>query len=152
MSIKKFFVVILLIMLAGRSSIAEESKPQFTKVNSGEVAPFTGYLFTPEAISKVVSKSEEAVNKVRAECTASTDSLQLDLKRAAELSAATIASKERSIIEITESKKRELEERNRQIKLLEGDKVFGNFLIAGSFVAGIALTVGIVYITNGVAR
>lgn len=152
MSFQKLMAIFLLITLAGRIAIAEDVMPEFTRVSEGQIAPFTGYLFTPAAIVKVINKGEEDKNKAVAECEAETVNVRLELSRETEIRTIETASNKRLIKDLTESKERAIEERNKKIALLESDKVFSNILIVGSFLAGAALTTGIIYITSGVTR
>lgn len=152
MSFQKLMAIFLLITLAGRIAIAEDKVPEFTRVTEGQTAPFTGYLFTPAAIAKVVSKSEEDKNKAVAECEAEVNNVRLDLSRETELRTIETASSKRLIRDLTEFKETAIEERNKRIALLESDKVLSNVLIVGSFLAGAALTTGIIYITSGVIK
>lgn len=152
MSFQKIMAIFLLITLVGRTAIAEDKAPEFTRVAEGQTAPFTGYLFTPAAIVKVINKGEEDKNKAVAECETETANVRLDLSRETELRTVETASSKRLLRDLTESKERAIEERNKRISLLESDKVFSNVLIVGSFLAGAALTTGIIYITSGVIK
>ena len=152
MCFKKLMAIFLLITLAGRIAIAQEKIPEFTRITTGQSAPFTGYLFTPAAIAKVVSTAEEDKNKAVAECEAETTSVKLELGRETEQRIVELAGKDLLLKDIRDIKDREIRERDAKISLLEGDKVFSNILIAGSFIAGVALTAGIVYITAGAVK
>lgn len=152
MCFKKLMAIFLLIILAGRVAIADNNVPEFTTVSEGQIAPFTGYLFTPAAIAKVVTTAEEDKRTAVTECEAETVSVRLELTRETELRAIESASAKRLLKDLGESKDRAIEERNKRISLLEADKVFSNILIVGSFLAGAALTAGVVYITAGALK
>ena len=152
MCFKKLMAIFLLITLAGRIAIAEEKVPEFTRVVEGNSAPFTGYLFTPAAITKIITTAEEDKKRAIAECQAETASVTLDLTKETELRTAELNSSSKLLTDIKELKDREIRDRDRKISLLEGDKVFSNILIVGSFLAGAALTAGIVYAVSGVVK
>lgn len=152
MCIKKLVALFLLITLAGRIAIAEDVIPEFTRLSEGQNAPFDGYLFTPAAIARVVSTGEEGRRKAVAKCQNETEIIRLDLRKETERRTVELTAKDRLLKDMIEIKDKQIREREDKISLLEGDKVFSNVLIISSFLAGAALTAGVVYITAGALK
>jgi len=149
---KKIISFFLLVFLVGRVSIAEEKRPEFTTVKAGQQAPFSGYLFTPEAMAQMLAQIDEDKRKQDAEHTAEVATLKLDIQSETERRIAESAVHTRLVEDLNKAKQEQIAIRDRRISELESEKIFNNLLVAGSFVAGIALTAGIVYITTGMAR
>jgi len=149
---KKLISLFLLVFLVGRISIAESKLPEFTTVKTGQVAPFSGYLFTPQAVAQMLTTIDEEKEKERAEHTAEVASLRLDIQAETERRIAENAASNSLLEQITKAKDEQLKEREKKIASLEGQKFIDNILIAGSFVAGVALTAGIVYLTAGAIK
>ena len=152
MTIRKIVSIFLLITLVGRFSIAEEKTTDFTVVQAGVPAPFFGYLFTPAAIAKIYSITEEEKKKLELECTSDIASLNLELQRNTELKNSDIAAKNKLIVDLTNLKNEELNNRDRIIKDLQEERTANKFYIAGSFIAGILLTGTIVYFTTSMIK
>ena len=149
---KKLVSLFLLVFLASRICIAETKPPEFTTVKTGEPAPFFGYLFTPQAIAQMLTTIDEDKRKQEAEHTAEVKSLRLDVQAETERRIADNAANANLLEQLRRAKEEQLRERDKKIASLEGQKFIDNILIAGSFVAGVALTAGIVYLTAGAVR
>ncbi len=146
MSFKKLVCIFLLVFLAGRISIAQETRRTFVHIKLGEPAKFTGYLFSPEAIAKVYSVCEEDVKLCKLECTSDVTALNLEIQRVTELKAVEIAVKNRLITDITKLKDGAIADRDKLIINIEEERLRNKFYIAGAFVGGIILTGSIFYI------
>lgn len=149
---KKIVALFLLVFLAGQPSIAEEKLPEFTSVKAGDKAPFAGFLFTPAAITKIYTTTEEEKKELELQHTAEVGSLNLEIQRQIELRVSELAVKNKFIQDLTKNKDTEINNREKIIRDLQEENSANKFFIAGSFVAGVLLTGTIFYIASGLSR
>lgn len=152
MRTKFIFVLFLLAMLVGKVAIAEDKKPEFTSVKSGEVVPYDGYIFTPEAIVKIYTKSEEDIRKLKTEYEYKLELSQIDIQRLNDLSANERRIQAKLLQDTIISKDQIIELRERDIKKLQMHRTLDKFVIAGSFIVGCIVTYTVVYNTIGLVK
>ena len=149
---RKLVSVFLLIFLVGNIAIAEDKKPEFTTLNPGDKAPFYGFLFTPEAITKIYVTTEEEKKRAELEHNSEVSLLNLEIQRVTELKIIEIAVKNKLITDVTNNKNKEIELREKIIRDFQEEREANKFFIAGSFLAGIVLTGTIVYFVSGITK
>ena len=149
---KKTVALILLVSLVGWGSIAKCQDLSFTNVRAGDRVPFTGYLFTPEAIVKVYSVCNEDIKKKELECTADITSVNLELQRIKEISSIELASKDKLIEDITKLKNEEVIAREKLLQNVETERFRNKIFIVSSFIGGVLLTGTIFYIAVGLTK
>jgi len=146
---KKTISLFLLVFLVGRTAIAQENLPSFSILDSGDPAPFSGYLLNPAAVAKVVTDREEDKKTLQAQCDAEKAKINLDIAKVREQKDAELAIKTNLVENITILKDSQIKERDKKIIDLQSQTTLDKFLIGGSFIAGIGLTVGILYLATG---
>ena len=125
--------------------------PTITGVNKGEPAPYTGVLLNPSAAAKIFAEKDysglECNLKIDFELgkLAATHALQM---KSLQLSLDMSEKKYDSIISI---KDKEIE-RLAKIAIESGDNSYSKWWAIGGFVAGVALTVGMFYVTAEVSN
>ena len=146
---RKVIALFLLVFLAGWNPIAN-AEELFTHVKKDEPARFTGYLFTPEAITKIYTTCKEEVERKELECTADISSINLELSKTKELLTIDLTAKDNIIEKLTKLKNDEILARERIIQDFESERARNNIFLVGSFLAGALLTGTIVYLVSGV--
>lgn len=149
---KKLVSLFLLITLAGQIAIAEDKQPVFTHIKAGEKAPFAGFLFTPEAITKVYTTVEEEKKELELQHNAEVGSLNLEVQRQTELRISEIAIKNKFIENLTKNKDKEIENREVIIRGLQEEISANKFFVIGSFAAGVVLTGVVFYAVSGIVK
>ena len=153
MGSRKFIALFLLIILAGRVAIAEDTNTSvFTYVKVGEAAKFAGYLFSPEAIAKVYSTCKSDLEQKELECTADINSRNIDLDRLKEIHISEISIKNKLIEDISKLKEEETVSKEKLIKEIELERDRNKLFIAGAFLGGILITGTIMYFTAGIVK
>lgn len=146
---KKILSIFLLIVLAGRISIADEDKYSFTSVKAGEEVPYSGYLMKPEALVKIYTDSEETERRLKLQCNSKTDLLKLDIKKITEskdMQRRELSNRYESILK---QKKELIESQQKEINNLNDKVSFDMLWIAVSFVAGVGVMYGVTQLILG---
>jgi hypothetical protein len=149
MTIKKFLAVLLLpALLVVRSPIAfaeEDGEGDYTFVSEHEKAPFSGYLFTPESVATMIATCDKRIK------------LEL-LEKETELIAKIINLEteiDKKNVEININKKMNedlLSIKQQRIDSLTNELFWNKLFVAGGFVGGVAITIGVVYLTSQALR
>lgn len=152
MSIKHLFFYILLIISVGKVSIAEEKKPEFMPIKAGEVSAIDGYVFTPEAIVKIYTKTEEEVKLVKLEAETKLELAQIDLQKVIDLNVSEKRIQEQLLKDTILAKDEIIQQKLNIIAALEKSNKINNYKAIGGFIVGSLITFTIVYFTVDVLR
>jgi len=126
---------------------AQASDGQFTFVQKGNEAPFTGTLFDPDATARLVASrkflKEEYELKLGFELKKQQNKFQLDIEQLN----ISLHTQQEYYDSILKTKNTEIEQLNKIIKKKPGTNalIWG---IAGGFAVGVAATIGITYAVN----
>ena len=127
--------------LIGMISICLAADADFTNIQEGDPAPFTGKLITDEALAKIVAQYEAELKEADL-------NLEYELqKKANEMQL------QYDLLEIKYTAEKEMYEsmiaaRDEQLKINRRQDFWRRFATYGGFVLGSGLTVGIVYSLN----
>jgi len=137
----------LLLLTVGLLNTAQASDGQFTFVQKGNVAPFTGTLFDPEATAHLIASrkflKEEYNLKLGFELGKQKNKFELDIEQLN----ISLNTQQEYYDSILKTKNTEIEQLNKIIKKKPGTNalIWG---IAGGFAVGVIATVGITYAVN----
>ena len=120
-----------------------KADPQFTALDQGEPAPFSGRLFNDEAVTKLIVEDKFKVEQ----CNLQIDYEKKKLETLHKYEIDKIAIELNSQIKILENK---VDLRDQRIKQLEklSKPIKPIYYIAGGFLVGTAATIGITYAVN----
>jgi ElaB/YqjD/DUF883 family membrane-anchored ribosome-binding protein len=139
-------IVIVGNLILAPVAIADDSAPRFTQLEEGAPAPFAGTLFNPQATAQLIAESqfemsecdlriEFEVGKTQAEC-----QLQLSILQA------SYDSLNQRHTELMTIKNDEIE--TYRAMALEQPNKNNHWWMAGGVVAGIGLTLGVLFATQ----
>lgn len=152
MSIKKLFFLILLIVSVGRIAIAEDKKLEFAVLKAGQVAPFDGYIFTPESMSVIYSKMEEEIKLAKLAGEHNLELAQIDLQRVMDLNESERRIQAKLLQDTIIAKDEIIQNKIDFISKIQNSNSANKYWIVGGFIAGSALTFGIMYFTAGALK
>lgn len=148
----KNLLIFLLVLLTGTAAIAEESGGEYLPVRAGETVRFDGYLFSPEAIAKVITKSNKDLKTAKLECENKLELASIDMQRLNDLSAMESRVQTKLLNDTILAKDQIIEEKIKRIDHLEKKVNYNSYLIAGSFLAGSIVTFAVIHYTVGTVR
>jgi hypothetical protein len=136
MSFKKFTsLLVLLVYVTGTTGYAQEKEDDsgdFVELNSGEVAPFDGYLFHSDSLADLVAKQDREKEELRLFAETEQKKLKLELE--------TEVKKKEVEIQITTTKYEDLLKLNKaEIDRLSREAKYNSWLTSGSFIAGVVV-------------
>lgn len=152
MSIKNFVLVILLVLSVGRIAIAEDKKPEFMPIKAGEVSSVSGYVFTPEAIVRIYTKTEEEVKTVKAQYEYKLNLAQIDIQKLTDLTSSERRIQDQLLKDTILAKDEVIQNKIDTIQRLERNNSLNNLKVVGGFLAGSLITFTIVYLTADMLR
>lgn len=148
---KRIVSLFLLITLVGQYSFAEES-PHFQPVKAGDVVAYDGYLFSPAAIAKVISKNEEDKSKLKLDYENKLVLAEIENAKVMELISAERAVQAKLLNDTIANKDRLIDTKVKELKDLETSITVHRIAIVGSFIGGILLTTTLFIYTSGMNK
>lgn len=145
-------VMVVIFMLITQFSYAQDNMVseidfgEFTFINEGEVASFTGIILTPNALATILVSNEFSLKKCELD-----NKYEIDVKKKTIEMMEDMYESER---QLSEGKHNELvilkdEEIERlQNIVIDGPNNYNHWWGAGGFVAGVAVSIGIFYIST----
>lgn len=149
---KLLFLIFLLVVLAGNISIAENKKPEFVYLRTGEVAIFDGYLFTPEAVVQIHTITESEKEQQKLEFNHKLELASIELERIKKLNESEKALHTSLLANTVRLKDDIIKGKEEAIKKLQNKELANKLFITGAFIAGVALTYTTFYLTTGLVR
>lgn len=149
---KFMFLLFLLVLLVGKVSIAEDKKVDFINIKAGESAGFDGYLFTPEAIVKIYTKTEEDTKKVKLEYENKLELSIIETDRIKQLAESEKMIHTNLLTNSLRLKNEVIEDQQKTINSLHNTVLLNKLLIVGAFIAGSVVTYTIVYYSVGLVK
>lgn len=131
-------LIVLAAVAMPRSARCEEIEISavFTHLQESEVAPFQGYLLSPEAVGKVVSGDDARRLKELADLRLSFDEERASLERDLKLRDARIQRLEGEAIVVADARVKEIAAYKEETRRLKGRAVL--FAVVGALVGGAA--------------
>lgn len=133
----------LLLNLAYATEVNEKKDPDldFVTIQAEESAPFSGYLFTDEALTNLISQHRGELLAMNIDHETNMKLLEEDLNYKHSLDSLKWESKEQMYLDL-------IKIRDDQIKKSENKDIIQRVAFFGGFVLGSAITIGITYSVN----
>lgn len=128
----------MLLMLAARPSIAENLDESFSYIEKNDPAPYTGYIFTTNALAKIYSDIEQEERTKKLEFETKLQSIQLQISKLNNLHKIELDNKDLLLENITKEKNKVITDLSTKIEIQK-------WLMLGTFLGGVIITGATVY-------